>query len=197
MVKVVMKKPSPILLGALGAGSLILLDATPATGATLEEVVVTARKREESLQDVPVSIQALDNAKIERYDATTLDEIADMANNVQITAGTNGSGGSFIIRGYGSPATDSGIESSVALNIDGVQTARGFVSRTAFFDLESVQILKGPQALFFGKDSPAGVVESPRRRPPSSSRRRCSGATRREPTSTSWKEWYPGRSPTD
>lgn len=153
-----MKMRSRILLGCLGVGSLLLLDAAPAAAATLEEVVVTARKREESLQDVPVAIQALDNAKIERYDATTLGEIADMANNVQITAGTNGSGGSFIIRGYGSPATDSGIESSVALNIDGVQTARGFVSRTAFFDLESVQILKGPQALFFGKDSPAGVV---------------------------------------
>ena len=153
-----MERSGKVLLGLVGATSMLLLDAAPAMGAMLEEVVVTARKREESLQDVPVSIQALDATKLERYDSTHLSEIADMANNVQITAGTNGSGGSFIIRGYGSPATDSGIESSVALNIDGVQTARGFVSRTAFFDLQSVQILKGPQALFFGKDSPAGVV---------------------------------------
>lgn len=132
----------------------------PRAGAAevLEEILVTARKREESLQDVPIAIEALDAEKIERYDADSLTEIADMANNVEITPGTNGAGGSFIMRGLGSNAGDSGIESSVGTNIDGVQSARGFVSRTAFFDLASVQFLKGPQALFFGKNSPAGVV---------------------------------------
>ena len=104
-------------------------------------------KREESLQDVPVAIQLLDSTKIERYDADNLSEIADMANNVIIAGGTNGAGGSFIIRGLGSNAGDSGISASVATNIDGVQSERGFIARTAFFDVESVQFLKGPQAL--------------------------------------------------
>lgn len=126
--------------------------------AAIEEIIVTARKREETLQDVPISIQVLDSTKIERYDADTLGEIAEMANNVKITGGTNGAGGSFVIRGLGSNPGDSGISASVATNIDGIQSERGFIARTAFFDVESVQILKGPQALFYGKNSPAGVV---------------------------------------
>jgi iron complex outermembrane receptor protein len=145
--------------------SVVLLAGIPAItfapksqSAELEEIIVTARKREESLQDVPIAIQSLDAIKIERYDADNLSEIADMANNVSISGGTNGAGGSFIIRGLGSNAGDSGISASVATNIDGVQSERGFVARTAFFDLQSVQFLKGPQALFFGKNSPAGVV---------------------------------------
>ncbi len=145
--------------------TLALVVTSPLTGivsttqaAAMEEIIVTARKREESLQDVPISIQVLDSSKIERYDADSLAEIAEMANNVTIAGGTNGTGGSFVIRGLGSNAGDSGISASVATNIDGIQSERGFIARTAFFDVESVQFLKGPQALFYGKNSPAGVV---------------------------------------
>ena len=120
--------------------TLPLITIVPvARAAVIEEIIVTARKREESLQDVPIAIQVLDSTKIERYDADNLAEIADMANNVTISGGTNGAGGSFIIRGLGSNAGDSGISASVATNIDGVQSERGFIARTAFFDVESVQ----------------------------------------------------------
>ena len=128
-----MKRLSMVLLNGSVLAAMLLLDATPIQAAAIEEVIVTARKREESLQDVPIAIQALDATKIERYDADNLSEIADMANNVVIA------GGSFIIRGLGSNAGDSGISASVATNIDGVQSERGFIARTAFFDVESVQ----------------------------------------------------------
>jgi iron complex outermembrane receptor protein len=147
------------------SGALAVLLASPLTGtipqahaAAMEEIIITARKREENLQEVPLAIQVLDERKIERYDASNLSEIAQMANNVRIAGGTNGAGGSFIIRGMGSNAGDSGISSSVATNIDGITSERGFIARTSFFDVESVQILKGPQALFYGKNSAAGVV---------------------------------------
>jgi len=154
-----MKRLFGVSLALAVLATLPLFTIAPAAyGAAIEEIIVTARKREESLQDIPVAIQLLDATKIERYDADNLAEIADMANNVIIAGGTNGAGGSFIIRGLGSNAGDSGISASVATNIDGVQSERGFVARTAFFDLQSVQFLKGPQALFYGKNSPAGVV---------------------------------------
>ena len=70
--------------------AMLLIDIAPIQAAAIEEVIVTARKREESLQDVPVAIQALNATKIERYDADNLSEIADMANNVIIAGGTNG-----------------------------------------------------------------------------------------------------------
>ena len=127
---------------------------------SIEEVVVTARKREESAQDVPVAIQAFQTETIERYGATNLNEIADLATQVAVYPGSSGNGANMTIRGYGSTSLDPGIESSVGVNIDGVQTDRGHVVRQAFFDLQTVEVLKGPQALFFGKNSPAGVISA-------------------------------------
>ncbi len=142
---------------------LLWFTAEPARGQgasplAIEEIIVTARKREESVQDVPVAIQAFDTDTIERYGATNLNEIADLATQVALYPGPSGNGAAFKIRGYGSPSLDPGLESSVGINIDGMQTDRGHVVRQAFFDLQGVEILKGPQALFFGKNSPAGVV---------------------------------------
>jgi outer membrane receptor protein involved in Fe transport len=144
----------------LAAAVFVLADITPALaeGAQLEEIIVTARKREESMQDVPVAIQAFDAETIERYAATNLNELADLAVQVGMYPGSSGNGANLVVRGYGSTSLDPGIEGSVGINIDGVQIDRGHVIRQAFFDLQSVEILKGPQALFFGKNSPAGVV---------------------------------------
>jgi outer membrane receptor protein involved in Fe transport len=124
----------------------------------IEEVLVTARKVEESAQDVPVAIQAFDAKQIEKYASTTLNEIVEMSNQVLAFGQASGNGGVFFIRGQGTGSLDPGLESSVTVNIDGVQVDRGHIHRQAFFDLNNVQILKGPQALFFGKNSPAGVI---------------------------------------
>lgn len=154
-----MKKLQAGLAVALAAGTMLGADAVhAASGAVIEELVVTARKREESVQDVPVSIQAFDSQAIERYNATNLVEIADLANQVEVRPGSSGNGGSVSIRGVGAPTLDPGIEGSVTVNVDGIQVDRGHIVRQGFFDLQSVQVLKGPQALFFGKNSPAGVI---------------------------------------
>jgi outer membrane receptor protein involved in Fe transport len=110
------------------------------------------------MQDVPVAIQAFDSTQIERYAATTLTEIADLATQVTLFPGSSGNGASLSVRGLGSTSLDPGIDASVGINIDGMQTDRGHIVRQAFFDLQNVQVLKGPQALFFGKNSPAGVL---------------------------------------
>jgi iron complex outermembrane receptor protein len=65
---------------------------------------------------------------------------------------------SVSIRGIGSPITDDGVESSVSMVFDGVQTSRGILAQLGMFDVANVEVLKGPQALFFGKNSPAGVI---------------------------------------
>ncbi len=145
------------LMSISGICAMLVLDIAPAFAA-IEEIIVTARKREESMQDVPVAIQAFDAEAINRYAATNLNEIADLAVQVGMYPGSSGNGANMVIRGYGSTSLDPGIEGSVGINIDGVQTDRGHVIRQAFFDLQSVEVLKGPQALFFGKNSPAGVV---------------------------------------
>jgi outer membrane receptor protein involved in Fe transport len=124
----------------------------------LAEIVVTARKRTESAQDVPLSVTALSAAYIQRYDLTNLERIAASTPQLTIARSSNGSGAQITLRGIGSTFTSIGIEQSVATVVDGVYYGQGRVINEGFFDLARVEILKGPQSLFFGKNSTAGVV---------------------------------------
>lgn len=155
------------LAGGLSACLLVPVFPTVALAASagIEEVIVTARKREESAQDVPLAIQAFDTEALERYAANDLVEIVELSNQVMALPGASGNGGAFYIRGQGTGTLDPGLESSVVINVDNVQIDRGHIIRQAFFDLENVQILKGPQALFYGKNAPAGVIAVQSARP--------------------------------
>lgn len=152
-----------LLCGGSAAG---LLAATPAlaqasasTGLQVEEVVVTARKREERLIDVPVAASSLNAEGVQRYNSTDLATVAANVPGVTLSrAGGGGNGAAFSIRGVGNLASDYGNEQPVAINIDGVQITRGRIATVGLFDIQRVEVLKGPQALFFGKNSPAGVV---------------------------------------
>jgi len=152
-------------LGAIAAG-LPARAAPAADKATIEEVVVTARRREERLIDVPVAASALSAKGIERYNSTDLTTVANNIPGVVLArngGGTNGA--SFSIRGVGNLGFDYGNEQPVAINIDGVQITRGRIATVGLFDTERLEVLKGPQALFFGKNSPAGVVSIASRGP--------------------------------
>jgi iron complex outermembrane receptor protein len=150
--------------GSIGS---LLLAPPPAIAQThaaagvsqLQEVVVTARKREERLIDVPVAASALSAEGVERYNSTDLATVAANVPGVTLSrAGGGGNGAAFSIRGVGNLAADYGNEQPVAINIDGVQITRGRIATVGLFDVQRVEVLKGPQALFFGKNSPAGVV---------------------------------------
>ncbi len=124
----------------------------------LEEVLVTARKREESLMAIPVSVSTISDVQIENGVATDLLKLGELAPQVLIGRATNGTGGFLTIRGISSSATDAGLEQSVALSFDGVPIARGRIVTANIFDVDQVEVMQGPQALFFGKNSPAGVI---------------------------------------
>ena len=129
-------------------------------GVPLEEVTVTARKREERLIDVPVVASVLGSAQLQQYNTTDLEQLDSLVPGVHIYhADGGGAGGGISIRGVGSLATDYGAEEPVAVVIDGMAFTRGHILDTGFFDLQSIEILKGPQSLFFGKNSPAGVID--------------------------------------
>jgi iron complex outermembrane receptor protein len=142
---------------AVAAPAFAETAAAPSSGG-IETVTTTARKQEETLIDVPVAVSALTAKDLDRYKSRSLTEIADTIPQVQITPQTSGNGGTIAIRGITSASIDPGIESAVSINIDGVQISRGYIAAAAFLDLQQVEVLKGPQALFFGKNSPAGVI---------------------------------------
>jgi iron complex outermembrane receptor protein len=128
------------------------------SGGRLEEIVVSARRRSESLQDVPTAVAPITKAQLENNDASTFSNLAELAPQVMISSTATGTGAVLGIRGISSGATDSGVDQSVSVDIDGVQLSRGRIITNALFDLQQVEILEGPQALFFGKNSPAGVI---------------------------------------
>lgn len=130
-----------------------------AAEAVLEEITVTARKREERLLDVPVSAAVLTAEELDRYRTRDLAELTQRIPGVSVShAAGGGAGGNMVIRGVGNIAVDYGTDQPVSLVLDGMSFNRGHVIDVGFFDLQSVEVLKGPQTLYFGKNSPAGVI---------------------------------------
>jgi iron complex outermembrane receptor protein len=126
-----------------------------AQSAVLEEIVVTAQKREQNLQDVPISVVAVSGEQISEEGYGELTDITSTLPNVTVNQGALGD--VLFIRGVGS-GFNIGFEQSVATFIDGVYFGRGLQSRNAFLDIERVEVLRGPQVTFFGNSAIAGAL---------------------------------------
>ena len=127
--------------------------------AGLGDIIVTARKRSETLMSVPTVVSAVSSMELERRAIVNLDSVARIVPQLIIgPQGFAGQGGNISIRGVNSPATNPFADQAVSFNIDGVQIAKSGVRRMVETDIEQIEVLKGPQALFYGKNSPAGVV---------------------------------------
>ena len=134
-------------------------EGAPTTrGNPFGEIIVTARSQGESLMQVPVAVTAMTAEDVERYATTDLIKLAGVRPDVEVYTGGSKTGASFIVRGVGTTADTAGVESSVSIAMDGVQTMRPRIAYAGLFDLAQVEIMKGPQALFFGKNASAGVV---------------------------------------
>jgi len=134
-----------------------------------DDIVVTARRREESLINVPIAITAVTAADLERRQ---VDSIADVAVSVPnltyqtgAPTGTGASTPSIFIRGVGSAETSLGTEPGVGLYVDDVYIARSVGSVLDLVDAESIQVLRGPQGTLFGRNSLGGAILIRSRRP--------------------------------
>lgn len=122
------------------------------------DIIVTARKRDETLQNVPVAVTAIGGDSIVDNLASDLTKVAELAPQVSIGEGGSGTGAVIAIRGISSSSSDAGFDQSVLVELDGIPFSRGSIIGTRLFDTQNVQVLSGPQALYFGKNSPAGVI---------------------------------------
>jgi len=153
-------------LPMLSSGALAQAPAAPATAATppaidsdTGDIVVTARKRDETSLAVPVVVSAVGMAELSRRAVNSLDGIARIVPQLLIAPqGGSVQGGNIAIRGISGPDTNPFGDQAVSFNVDGVQVAKANIRRMADTDIQQVEVLKGPQALFFGKNSPAGIV---------------------------------------
>ncbi len=139
--------------------SAIALGVWLAQGAhaqQLEEVVVTATKRAESLQDVPISMIAMGGDTIRDMNITRAEDFAvDMP---AVTIAQNPIYNFIFIRGVGTPGANQGMEQSVSIFHDGIYMGRHQLSRAPFMDLERVEVLRGPQSILFGKNTIGGAI---------------------------------------
>jgi len=130
-----------------------------APGGGLEEIVVTARKREEVLQTIPLSVTAFSGNTLEKMNISGLDQLGNAVPNLSITPGNSYVGGIEIaIRGIIEQDTILTNDSPIALYIDGVYIARDNGVPLDFVDLERVEVLRGPQGTLFGRNTTGGAV---------------------------------------
>ncbi len=123
----------------------------------LQEVIVTARKRDESLQDAPVAITALSGKQLQTYNIAQMEDMASLAGG-GVLISKNAVSPTLSIRGVSSDSTNAGFDQSVGIIIDGVFYDRSRWTQMGFFDVSQVEVLKGPQALYFGKSTVAGAI---------------------------------------
>ncbi|MCF6220157.1 MAG: TonB-dependent receptor [Robiginitomaculum sp.] len=141
-----------------GASALSILVAMPAfaqSGPVLDEIIVTAQFRAQGLQDVPISVAAVDAKIIEEQSIVKIEDLTTFVPNFTYTE--TGISTNFFIRGVGS-GINQGFEQSVGVYVDGVHFPRGQQVRAPFLDLERVEVLRGPQSILFGKNSVAGAL---------------------------------------
>ena len=131
--------------------------AADSASAELQEIVVTARKRDESLQDAPVAITALSGKQLDTYGIGQMEDMANLAGG-GVLISKNAVSPTLSIRGVSSDSTNAGFDQSVGIIIDGVFYDRSRWTQMGFFDLAQVEVLKGPQALYFGKSTVAGAI---------------------------------------
>ncbi|MEO0465669.1 MAG: TonB-dependent receptor [Pseudomonadota bacterium] len=133
-------------------------DATSDAGARkLDTITVTAQKREESLQDVPISVTAVTGDTLEDNGITTFADLGERVPNLKVNVAEGGPATIIGIRGIAS-GFNRGFEQSVGIVVDGVYNSRGEFFRSGLVDIERVEVLRGPQGTLFGKNATAGLI---------------------------------------
>lgn len=156
-------------IGALGAGLLMPAPAGAAeqdTSGIIEEVIVTSQRRAESIQDVPVSVTAYQQEDIERISPRTLRDLDAMAPNVRIGMVTAAPGqGAIFIRGLGYADAENNQPPAVGVIIDGIYQGTNTGQLIDTFDIEQIEMNRGPQGVLYGKNTTGGTIVVKRAQP--------------------------------
>ncbi len=142
----------------MGTSVLVAASMLAPAIAQDDEIIVTATKREQTLQEVPISVSVTDKTTIERARIQDILDLQSVVPSLRVSQLQNSAQTNFIIRGFGNGANNAGIEPSVAVFIDGVYRSRSLSQISDLPNLERVEVLRGPQSTLFGKNASAGVI---------------------------------------
>lgn len=150
----------------VGASVGLTSGEAQAQSSGVDEIIVTARRRDESIQDVPVAVSALSAGQLERGAIQTVVDLEKLAPNVKLhTIAQAGAALGASIRGMGFDDLEKTYEPTVGMSVDGVFMASNAGAVLDFFDIESIEVLRGPQGTLFGRNTIAGVINVRRTAP--------------------------------
>src|SRR5450432_2800402 len=154
-------------LGLVSSPTVYASDSDATVGDSEQpEILVTARRREENSQNVPVAISVLSAASLDSTGTLNVGDVTQLAPAVQFYS-SNPRNSAITIRGLGSPfgLTNDGIEPGVGVYVDQVYYARPAASTFDFIDIDQLEILRGPQGTLYGKNTTAGAVNISSKKP--------------------------------
>jgi iron complex outermembrane receptor protein len=134
-------------------------------GRTIENIIVTAQKREQSLQDVPIVVTAVSEQLLQDAGVRDIKDLTVLTPGLTVTSTSSEASTTARIRGIGTVGDNPGLESSVGVVIDGVYRPRNGVGFGDLGELERIEVLKGPQGTLFGKNTSAGVINIVTKKP--------------------------------
>ena len=144
------------LAGGLAATKAFAQDDT--SRGFIEEIIVTASKRAQTLQQVPIAVSVVTGEVLEKAQIQDIKDLQSLVPSLRITQLQTTGNTNFIIRGFGNGANNAGIEPSVGVFIDGVYRSRSASALADLPNLERIEVLRGPQSTLFGKNASAGVI---------------------------------------
>lgn len=143
----------------------ITVISVPAFAAEIEEIVVTAKKRDQRLQDTPLAVSALPAKSLEKAGVRGVFDLAELVPSLGVTESTGPLSTSYFIRRIGNLGSIPDFESAVGLFVDGTFRSRNGASLDDLFDIHQVEVIRGPQTTLHGKNTTAGVVSISTNRP--------------------------------
>ncbi|MFW6093679.1 MAG: TonB-dependent receptor [Pseudomonadota bacterium] len=162
----------PALLAAAGCLGMAV-PVWASESAVIEEVVVTAQKREQSLADVPISINVVAGDTLDSYSIVTFEDLDEHVPNLLVTDSPGNN--QIYIRGIGTESGSLALEQSVSLFVDGIYAGRARQFQEPFLDVERVEVLRGPQGALVGKNTSAGAISIVSRLPTNETEVRVDG----------------------
>ena len=138
---------------------------TTAEEDTSQDIIVTAQGRSQLLANVPVAVSVVNAASLERTGASDIRQVAQIAPSLQVSSTGNESNGSARLRGIGTVGDNPGLESSVAVFVDGVYRSRSGIGLNELGDIERIEVLRGPQGTLFGRNASAGIISITSKQP--------------------------------
>jgi len=130
-----------------------------------DEIIVTAQGRRQVLQDVPIAVTAIGGGELQNSGATDIRQLNQLAPSLLVSSTGSEANGSARIRGIGTVGDNPGLESSVAVFIDGVYRSRSGIGLNELGEIDRVEVLRGPQGTLFGRNASAGLINIISKRP--------------------------------